>query len=412
MAGLRASVWVSRTLGVLPRRVAGDGSQTRLLIVHLTPHLGDTVLLMPMIEALRKANPGARIEVAVEETAAPLLRRMPELDGVYALPLGQAPPVTAALAIQRSLRVVRAYWKQMRGAAPDVCLIPRWENDQYRSRVLAYLTGSPRRVGFAWDSVPGAFPARYRDGLLTEAVRGGSGLHEARRFCLLAHAAGLVPREAMEEDEHAVAALGRIAAHEDWPRLAERLGIDRTRPFAVIAPGATRAHRIWPTANWVQVCEALEAEGFEVVLLSGPSDKEIAERLYEERGRKGVLAAGVTNLMESTTLLAHASVFAGSESGPGHVAGALGVPTVVLFPTEESYDRDYPTSPRRIRPLGPLVKYCCQPRSLSPCAGTCIADAAHCIMLIEPEVVRSAVRSVLEGAEGPELASSRAGSLH
>jgi ADP-heptose:LPS heptosyltransferase len=391
----RRGVDALRAFHVLPKPCT-ERDKLRLLIVHLTSHLGDTILVMPLIEALRAANPDARIEFAVEEAAAPLLRRMPQLDHVYALPLGREPPVTARQIIGRSLRVLRAYWAFMRNAAPSVCLLPRWDNDLYRSSLLAYLTGAPRRVGFSWRAVPGAQHAPYRDALLTNPIEGGDGMHEAARFCLLAAKAGLVPETSVSEaSSRVVTSLQRMAADENWPALAERLGIERGRPFAVISPGASMLRRLWPRTNWTQVCARLEAIGYRIVLLSGRSDKEIAEGLYEESGKRPVLVAGKTSLLESAAILQHASLFLGSDSGPGHVAGALGTPAVILFVTVNDHDRNGISSPERIRPIGPSIVCCCPPEGLSPCEGTCHAPSAHCITLITPDVVMAAADAVL-----------------
>jgi len=391
----RRSVDALRALHVLPKPCV-ESDTLRLLIVHLTSRLGDTILVMPLIEALRAANPDARIEFAVEEAAAPLLRRLPQLDHVYALPLGQEPPVTAWQIMGRSLRVIRCYWTFMRKAAPSVCLLPRWDNDHYRSSLLAYLTGAPRRVGFSWKAVPGAERAPYRDSLLTNPIEGGDGMHEAARFCLLAARAGLVPEAAITQaSSRVVPSLQRIAGDENWPALAERLGLEQGRRFAVISPGASMPRRLWPTTNWAQVCAQLEAIGYRIVLLSGRSDKDIAERLYEESGRRSVLVAGKTTLLESVAILQHASLFLGSDSGPGHVAGALGTPAVILFATVNDHDRNGFSSPQRIRPTGPSIVCCCPPESLSPCEGTCHAPSAHCIALITPDVVMAGALAVL-----------------
>jgi ADP-heptose:LPS heptosyltransferase len=333
-----------------------------------------------------------------------LLSRMPELDHVYALPLGQDPPTTPWKTVRRSLRVIQAYWHFMRETSPDVCLLPRWDDDQYRSTLLAYLTGTPRRVGFSWKAVPGAARADYRDAFLTDAISGGSGLHEAARFCFLAAEAGLVPQATVDHaHSRVVPSLQRIAAAEDWMRLAMLLGIENSRPFAVISPGASMPRRIWPTSSWAEVCTQLATMGFQIVLLSGHSDKQVARRLQEEIGKGAVLVAGQTNLMESAALLQHASLFLGSDSGPGHIAGALGTPAVILFVTPHGRDPDGASSSDRIRPLGPgRVMCCCPPASLSPCESTCHAAYAHCITLIRPDAVLAAAIAVLQREQRPK----------
>ncbi|HTV09245.1 MAG TPA: glycosyltransferase family 9 protein [Candidatus Aquilonibacter sp.] len=409
----RAAVRGLRLLRIVPTHSA-DRAQPTMLIVHLTPHLGDAIMVMPMIEALRASNPDARIEFAVEASAAVLLRSMPELDHVYGLQLGQEPPATPFRAIGRALLVSRVWWKHMRGLAPGICLMPRWDNDQYRSSLLAWLLDAPQRIGFASDAVPSSRPAPYRDRFLTRALRGGSGLHEAEHFCLLAAEAGLIPASAVPQAGNApLRSLRRIAELEDWPSLAERLGVDPTRPFAIVAPGASMPRKVWPIARWAQVCDALSDRGFDVVVLSGPSDRACAEELHKLCGSRTILAAGVTTLLESATLLSRSSVFLGGDSGPGHLAGALGTPCVILFASIAGGNHDDVLSPHRIRPLGPSVVACCPPHNLPPCNGGCRATEAHCLTLIDLDQVLSALDTALEpsAAASPAVLSANPGAL-
>lgn len=394
----RWGVDLARVLGILPQTPSGarDG-QERILIVSLTSHLGDTILKMPMIEALRRAHPHARIECAVEAGAAPLLQMMPAIDHVYALKLGNFPPLTRSLSVQRALRLMRCYWQQMRQSAPTICVMPRWGDDLFRSNMLGYLTGAPRRVGFASDvSAVQQQPLPYRDALLTERIHGGRGMHEAEKFCLLLRDAGLIPKyDAEEICSSVVVSLKQIAAAIDWPSLADRIGVDTTAPFAVIAPGASMPMKVWPIELWAQVMQDLRARGLQVVVLTGAQDAEIAQQLHEHSGGWATLIAGGTSLTESVTLISHAKLFLGNDSGPGHVAGALGVPTLVLFISEEGYDPDGPWNPRRIHPIGPHVAFCRPSKCLPPCVLCCEAQEAHCIRTILPsEVMEAASREM------------------
>ncbi|MDW5267881.1 MULTISPECIES: glycosyltransferase family 9 protein [Acidobacteriaceae] len=367
----------------------------------LTSHLGDTILKMPMIEALRKEHPHARIECAVEAGAAPLLQRMSAIDHVYALKLGSAPPITRSLSVQRTLRVVGCYWQQMRQSAPTICVMPRWGDDLFRSNMLGYLTGASRRIGFASDvSAAQQKQLPHRDALLTERIQGGRGMHEAAKFCLLLRNAGLIPKvDTREICASVIVSLKQIAAAIDWPSLADRIGVDATSPFAVIAPGASMPKKVWPIELWAQVMQDLRAKGLQVVVLSGAHDAAIARQLHEHNGGWATLVAGGTSLSESATLISHAKLFLGNDSGPGHVAGALGVPTVILFISEEGYDPDGPWNPRRIHPIGPHVAFCRPSKCVPPCLLCCEAAEAHCIKTIQPFEVLQAATLQMERAE-------------
>ena len=394
--GFRRTVDLLRVVRLLPQR-APKGSPLHVLIVTLAPHLGDTVMQMPLIAALRAAHPGARIDCAVEESAAPLLRRMPELDHVYALQLGRSLPVGLVPSMRRGLLVAQQYWRHMRSCTPTVCLVPRWGDDLFRSDVVAYLTGARRRIGFSWSVVAGAMPAPYRDAFFTDALSGGGAQHEPVRFCGLACDAGLIPRTALDGlSTRVLASLQRMAATQDWAALAGRLGIAADEPFAVIAPGASHPKKMWPVERWAAVMAELRARGLSVVLLSGASDASVARELHQRSGGWATLVAGRTSLMESLALISRAKLFLGSDSGPGHMAGALGIPTVVLFISTPAASPDDPYSPARNRPLGPYVASCQPSRNLAPCDGACQAETVHCLALIEVGDVLQAADALLE----------------
>jgi ADP-heptose:LPS heptosyltransferase len=399
MLTFRWSVNLARAFGILPRPGSKTPSgQERFLIVNLTPHLGDAVMTMPMIEALRKAHPQSRIECAVEASTASLLRGMPIVDHVYGLKLGSIPPLTRGLVTKRTFRIAWHYWQQMRHSTPTACVMPRWGDDLFRSNMLAYLTGAGRRIGFASNvSAAQQHPLPYRDALLTEPLHGGRGVHEPEKFCLLLREAGLIPRtSAGEVSTNTIDSLKRIADETDWPDLAKRLGVDRSLPFAVVAPSASMPKRVWSIEYWTEVMTGLRAKGLQVVVLTGAQDAHLAKQLHEQSGSWATLVAGGTSLVESVALISHAELFLGSDSGPGHIAGALGVPTIILFIAQENCDPDGASAPERIHPVGPHVVFCRPANCLPPCVLCCEAQEAHCIKTILPsEVMEAASREMI-----------------
>jgi ADP-heptose:LPS heptosyltransferase len=187
-----------------------------------------------------------------------------------------------------------------------------------------------------------------------------------------------------------------MAARQDWKLLSARTGIESSEPFAVIAPGASAPNRIWPPERWLAVMHTLEAEGLPVVILSGPQDVAVARQLHALGGGRATLLAGSTSLLESLSVVAHATIFLGNDSGPGHMAGALGVPSVILFSTGEGTHIDGPSMPERIRPAGPGVRVVRPSRPAPPCTNLCECGTPHCILGVSTAQVLEAVRLVLE----------------
>ena len=367
------------------------------LIISLAGHLGDTVMLLPGIEALRAAHPGANIEVAIDSAAAPLLRSIDIIDRVHAFPLGPTPPATFWLSVTRAVKVLRLWWPRRSEFRPAIAIVPRWGDDLFRSILFAYLTQAPRRIGFASDVLPGQPPVPSRDALLTQRVGGGSGMHEPAKLLLLLASSGLIPptTDVAAALRTPVSALVRAARGPDWSELSTRLGLPHGS-FAVIAPGATMPRRVYPTESWLRVIDALHARAIPVVLLAGPGDAGIVRSLHQLTASQTVLVAGATTLVESAAILAHAAIFLGSDSGPGHLAGSLGIPSIVLFIAEPGCDPDSPAAPDRVRPAGPRVT-CIRPAHCTGlCVGSCTSAEAHCIAGILPETIIQAADELLK----------------
>jgi ADP-heptose:LPS heptosyltransferase len=369
--GFRPIVIAGRALRLLPPIPAIPEQPQRILVVYLSPHLGDAVMLMPMLERLREAHPKAKVELAIDSLGAPFFRMLPWLDHVYGVKVSDGVR-RRFFTILGVWRLVRAYRETMQNLSVDICVMPRWGDDAYRSHYLAYLIGAPRRIGWRSKRLD------YCDALLSEKYDDGSSTLDAVRFCRLLVSSGLIP--ACNEGgiaNSSVRSMSEIAAATPWRSLAERLGIDH-RPFAIISPGASHPSRRWTIEGWLVLMRWLRQRGLQIVILSGPGDADVAQQLYNS-DNETVLVAGRTTLTESATVISHATLFLGNDSGPGHIAGALGVPALIVMASQEGCRPDGPSSPARIRPIGPHVAYCQPRRCLAPCNDFCTADSAHCI---------------------------------
>ena len=395
--------WLER-VGILPTRGKQESHQETFLIAYLTKHLGDLVLMLPVIEALRSSHPSVRIEVAVQKSATSLFKVLPAVDRVWGFDLPGDSATTYFKAIRLSWRITGQYLELMGDEAPpDVCILPRWGDDGLRSRELAYLTRAPRRIGFDWPMFSDRLP--FAEQSLTEAVSGGNGVHEPTKPFILLQKVGLLPETDLDAlSSNCIESLRRIAASMSWDALAQRLGIEATQRFAVIAPGAADIRRTWPLERWAEVGQLLQEMGLLVITLSGPADAENARKLdallQQRRRGRSLAVAGITSIPETVTLLSHCAIFLGADSGPGHVAGALGVPTVGQFITVQGSDPDCGHAPERFRPAGPHVTCVQIPRTIEPCVGACLAEHQHCILTIETSEMLAVVRREAESLRG------------
>lgn len=273
----------------------------RILIARLSA-MGDCILTMPLLCALRDHFPRASLTWVVEQGAAPLLRGHRCLDHLIVLPKGWLKSPRQVWRLRRQLRELRI----------DVTLDPQ---GLFRSGAVARLSGAPRRIGFA--------PPLGREltpWLNTELVVPQADHVVDRQLELLAPLGIKWPRVRFEvpEDEAAAA------------RMDDYLRGQQIERFVVINPGATWDSRLWEMERYGLVAAHLAARGLTpLVTWGGNRELGWAETIVGASQGTAHLAPP-TRLPELAALLRRARLYVGSDTGPMHVAAALGTPCVSL----------------------------------------------------------------------------------
>ncbi len=304
--------------------------------------VGDVLIATACLEPIRRQRPGDRLVFIAREVMRPLLDGHPLLDGFITLP--QFDPGTRGMRTRRaSLAREFAAWN----ADAVVHLHPN-DGAQFSARAA----GVPRRIGYksSWladRTLTDRLPDRRAAGLRHEGEYNFDGLAPL----------GIVapPVETLRPNVH---------LPESW-RLSLRIrlaaagfdGFDTSdEPYAVLNPTAhSLAHR-WPPAHFAWLAtELLRSGRFARVFLVGenindPSAREI-RRLLGAGVPSLIDLSGETNLAELGCLLRHARVLVTRDTGPSHLAAAVGCPTVVLFGRLEGH-----YGPTRWRPLSPSTE--------------------------------------------------------
>ena len=181
----------------------------------------------------------------------------------------------------------------------------------------------------------------------------------------------------------------RVFVSGEARRRAEELLIGVPRPFAAVAPGARWPAKRWTSEGFAQVIEGLRARGLGVVLVGDEKDVEFAEEVRALARPEVPSLVGKTGLPSLAGVLSMASVLLGNDSGPVHLANAVGTPAVAIFgPTHPKLG----FSPLEGRAL--TADLPCSPCSLHgerPCPR---GDRA-CMRRITPEEVLEALEEVL-----------------
>lgn len=288
------------------------------LIVRLGA-LGDVVHALPVAAALRSRYPGARIDWLVDVRHRAILSMVPVLSSVVAIDTRR----------WRGADGVPAVVARLRAAGYDAALDAQ---GLLKSAVLARLSGATRVVGLAAAHLREP-AARF---CYTEMVDPGTPAHVVHKTLALARAAGaddVEPRFALAVPDSSVPSRARAA-----------LGLAPDAPVALINPGAAWPNKRWPAARFGGLAARLAAEhGLRSAVLWGPGEEPLAAEVVAHAGRAAI-AAPPTPLPNLLALLSSARLVVSGDTGPLHLAAALGRPLVGLYgPTDPA--RNGPWSP-------------------------------------------------------------------
>jgi heptosyltransferase-1 len=287
------------------------------VIVRLSA-IGDVLHAVPAAVTLKKAFPRARIGWAVEGRAADVLAGHPAVDHLFRLPRGWLKSPQAVLALR----------KQMRAFDADVAIDMQ---GLLKSAVATLLSGAAVRIGYARPAAREFAWCAYTHAITASAP------HIIERHCELLAPLGVTSRLIEFDMPRWPVSRGRI---RDWLTSSRIVG-----PFAIINPGAGWASKVWPVDRFAAVARGLHARhGLRsVVAWAGPKEQDDAERIVA--GADGcAVVAPVTTLQDLGELCRTARLFISSDTGPLHLAAAVGTPCVGLFG---------PVPARRNGPYGP-----------------------------------------------------------
>jgi len=334
----------------------------RLLIV-LFGAIGDVVCGLPLVQRLRAAWPSTRIAWAVEPAAAPLLQGHPAVDDVMVFRRGQG-----AAALIEFLRAVRAR------RADLVLDLQR----HFKSGLTSWCSRAPRRVSFHWRN------SREGNRLFnTESIAPVREFTpKLTHFLRFADYLGVPP---------APLSFGLAAAEGERQRVAPVLAALGAR-FAALHVGSTWQSKLWLPEATAQLCRTLRARGLGVALLGAAADLPFARRVVAAGAGDVVNAVGELSLREVVAVSERAAVAVGPDSGPMHIAAAVGTPVVALFGA---------TSQARSGPWGWYHMVVRSGVPCEPCYLTRCPIGQLCMERITPAMVMERVDEVLAGTAAP-----------
>jgi heptosyltransferase-1 len=355
----------------------------RILIVKLSA-IGDILHTLPAVAALRHAYPKAWLAWIVDKAGASLLRGNPDLDELITV----------------DTRTWRAHWsaglrhtwyvsRHLRQAGFDLCIDFQ---GLLKSGFFTYVSGAPLRLGFprqmcreplsaVFTNLHGAIvaPDTHVVDQLVELLKPLGVETTERRF--------IIPFT--EADEHFAARVWREA------------GLRADVPVVMLYPGAAWETKRWGELNFARLNDALiRRYQVQTLLTWGPGEEPLMQRVARATAYTPAIAPATT-LLQLAALMARCRGFVGGDTGPLHLAAAVGTPTVALFG---------PSNPRRNGPYGPGHVILHQRLPCSNCyQRTC--NHWECLPGIAVDTVVNAMGSLLEKDKSDGLGRSSATSF-
>lgn len=304
---------------VIDARAAERFSGCRKVLAVQTSSLGEVVLLVPALRTLRAAMPDAGISCLVRESTADVLKDQGIVDEIIVFDKGPSAMATVEMA------------RRLSGKGFDLALL---FNRSFRSALMATLAGIPERVGVA---------AQVRGLFLTCPVpdRCNPLQHEMDKNLDVLRVIGFEPE--WVDMTLAVTGSARNAAGVHL----KRMGIRDGERIIGIWPGAGWASRRWPAGNFAEAARRLlqSCRADRVMVMWGLGEEILARNIVEGVGSSAAAPDDFVPLATLPGLLARCALLLTNDTGPMHLANALGVPVVVPMG---------PTEPRR---WGPATRF-------------------------------------------------------
>jgi lipopolysaccharide heptosyltransferase I len=285
--------------------------------------LGDIVLALPALAALRRSFPDAEISWLVRPEFAPLLENHPHLTRI--IPFDRKFLATAWYS-RKAFAAFIALIRQLRSSGFDVVFDFQ---GLFRTAFLAWLSGCKNRFGMADAREFGRIFYTHN------VPQDQDCIHLVDYYLKIIRAAGT-----SNTDVQFVLPVAPVAVDSVKNLLTDN-GV-KANHYAILVPGAARANKRWPIERFAQLADKISsAFGLSIIVTGSPSERDHIEKLKETANAHVANLAGKTSLAELVALLKDARLVVSGDTGPGHIAAALGVPVVLIFG---------PTNPARVEP--------------------------------------------------------------
>ncbi|MFH0840352.1 MAG: lipopolysaccharide heptosyltransferase II [Candidatus Omnitrophota bacterium] len=337
----------------------------RILLIR-TDRIGDVVLSTPAIKAVRDAYPSAYIAVMVRPYARGIVEGNPYLNEVIIYDKDSA---------HKSFLATLFFGLALRKKHFDTALILHPTN---RAHIIVFLAGIPNRIGLD----------RKMAGLLTKRIKDKKFLGEKHELDYTLDVLKYIGITA--KDKRPYVPVKESAENSINIKLA-REGYKSNVPLIAVHPGASCPSKRWPAERFAALIDRLkERYNFQAVLISGPADLKDAEALLKGLKTELLDLSGKTSVSELAALFKKCALFISNDSGPVHIASAVGTPCVVIFGRKQPG-----LSPKRWGPTGEKDMFLHKDAGCKVCLAHNCENGFKCLKMITTDDVFGAVSKMI-----------------
>ena len=318
------------------------------ILVRAPNWIGDAVMAIPALEAIRRTQAAAEIVILARPAVADLYCEQPFANRILKYDNSGR---------HMGWRGREKLVNQLRGDRFDIAILLQ---NAFEAAWLTWRANIPERIGYARDG---------RGLLLTKPIRvpkeGELLRHESHYYLELIRRAGWGETDSVIKPiEICISSSARAAAETSLLSAGAREGTWR----CAIAPGASYgAAKCWPPERFAALADRLISEcGADVILFGTPNENEMAAQISSAMKNRFISLIGKTSMRDLAPLFSTCSIFIGNDSGAMHVAAAAGLPVIGIFG---------PTDPQGTAPVTQQFTLIREPVSCSPCfLRTCPVD--------------------------------------
>jgi len=344
-----------------------------ILIVKLSA-IGDVIHTLPALNAVRNYYPNANITWLVEEDAAPLVQGHKALDRVIVSKRKCWLKALRSLSLLSTIKEIYGFIKALRDTRYDMILDFQ---ALLKSGMLIALARGRRKIGFG----KGLEHMEHSYFFLNERIPAvDMEIHALTRGMMLINAVGIPTNEI--EYKLPVSNNDREKVDE----LMKKHGINGVKPLIAINPVAKWESKLWPKKRFARLADMIIDEyDVKIIFTGGPKDRSIIQDILSAMKGRALNLAGQTTLKMLAALYEKTLLVVSTDTGPMHLAAAMGTPVVAIFG---------PTAPWRTGPYGSGHKVV-RIDSCSPCFKR-RCETIDCMAQISVDQVFEAVSKIID----------------